>query len=118
MKYSRGVALSAIGAAVLAPLTTRAENAAQSATLRQPVWVTIDGEPEVGSLTYVYYVPEEQAQCARSTRVGERMVVDTDSNGELVGIELLDLDAATLRAAHHAAAMHGAAFPAYLVPVA
>lgn len=85
--------------------------------MRQPLQVTVDYEL-THPATYVYYAPRPLAKAPKSTRIGHSVVVDVDrATGELVGIELLDMEPATLAAARQAAREHGAEFPAHLTAV-
>ena len=114
MKVSRLAAMSTIGAAVLAPHVATAAAPKHGAVMKRPLYVTIDNDFEVGPLVYVRYVSESEAKRPYSTRVGDTIVVDVNAKRELVGLELLDMSAETLKAARALAAEHGAAFPAYL----
>ena len=84
--------------------------------MKQPVRVTIDYEP-THPATYIYYVPEEQANRPLSYRVGDSIVVDKNGSGELVGIELLDLEPTTIITARKIASDFGVDFPAHLTAV-
>jgi hypothetical protein len=112
MDVDRLTALSAIGVTILAPQVGSAETLRRP-NVRPPLRVTIDYEPTHPAV-YVYYVPDDQAQRAYSTRIGDTIVVDTNSIDELVGLELLDMSAETLKTARSLAAEHGASFPAHL----
>ena len=85
--------------------------------MKLPVTVTIDYEPTYPA-TYIYYVPEERVNNPLSRRIGDTVVVDVDRvTGELAGIELLDLEPATIITARKIASDHGAEFPAHLTAV-
>jgi|ERR1700678_4056244 hypothetical protein len=113
MKVSR-FAMFTIGAAVLALHVATAASPQRGAAMKRPLHVTIDNDFEVDPLVYVRYVSEDEAQDPYSRRVGDTVVVDTNDNDELVGLELLDMSAETLKTARALAAEHGASFPAYL----
>jgi hypothetical protein len=112
MHVDRLTALSAIGAAVLAPQVASADTV-RGPSMRHPLSVTIDYEPTYPAV-YVYYVPEEDVHGATPTRIGDTLVVDTNDKGELVGLELLDMSAGTLGAARALAVEYNAAFPTFL----
>lgn len=116
MKVTRAVAISAIGAAVIAPHLASADTARPSALL-EPRRVEIDHEA-THPLTYVYYVDREAFTQGRkvmpNVQRGHSVAADVDERGALMGIEMLDMSAETLRTASALAAEYGAAFPTFL----
>lgn len=101
----RRAVLAGIAAAVVGPRAASAD-----ARPLLPVRVTVD-RSSTRPVAYVYYVAEEHAYVSSSTRIGDTVVVDTNDEGRLFGIELLDLEPVTIAAAAKAAAEHGATFP-------
>jgi uncharacterized protein YuzE len=80
--------------------------------MREPTQVTIDNDPEVGPLAYVAY--EQRDTTARSQRAAESVILDVNESGDLVGIELLDLESGTIAIARSIATQQGVVFPADL----
>ena len=88
--------------------------------MMRPCRVVIDDECGL-VLTYIYYVDpaELRTELSRLQKITPNVrrgecVADVDEHGSLLGIELLDMTAETLRQAETLAAEYGAIFPSYL----
>ena len=76
--------------------------------VRRYIGLSVDLEAQAG---YVRYRPLPAGEQVRSERVSDVVVADYRADGELVGLELLALDAATMTQARAFAASNGLAFP-------
>ncbi len=74
-----------------------------------PTEVRIDRAAGAGYVYYRHLAAGERV--ARTERVGEAVVADFDSNGTLLGVEVLALDDDAVRSARTFAEEHGYAFP-------
>jgi hypothetical protein len=78
--------------------------------VRQPISMTLNFALGVGYVAFRALAEGETVSAARIAR-GAEVCVDRDATGEVVGIELLGLDGATLRLAADFARQNGLAFP-------
>ena len=70
----------------------------------------LDYEAGAGYLRYRRLAHDEHV--ARTARITDDVVVDYDAAGDIIGIEMLTFDSATLSAARNFAVANGLAFPA------
>jgi len=83
--------------------------------LKNPIGLTIDLE---WNLSYVRYRDRaDDERLAPNKRIGETVVLNETTDAELIGIELLALDAQTLVTARAVAHARGFTFPKDIVDV-
>ena len=77
--------------------------------MTKPIAVTCDLEVEAGYVRYRVLPPGEKV--TKTERIGTGVVIDFDAAGDVLGIEVLGLDKATLAIAHGVAQARNLGFP-------